>query len=238
MPLWSFVIGDVFKADDPLAVWVATLGIAFNDLIHANNKVNDAKTEWERLYEWRIATGHYNEMCLHLQRGSALPEVQRFLKSEPAVKARHDDALVRYESLKRLTNRVRNEAAFHYAYKSGQRAVARALRDLATTDGAMGGTASDKIKDSRQLYADDLAGQLVVHAAGGSLKAYADAMARLGEGVAALGKFANGALDAYFMRHQAALKSQPPISTKTKKKAPGTTGKAKTTAASAKKRKR
>jgi hypothetical protein len=123
VPLWSFTIGDVFDADDPLAVWAATLGLAFNDLVHANTKVEKARTEWERFYEWRIATGHYNEACLHLIRSSAVPEVQRFLASEPKVHELHEDTLHRYESLKRLTNRVRNEAAFHYGQPS-----ARALR--------------------------------------------------------------------------------------------------------------
>ncbi len=170
MPLWAFTIGDVFDADDPLSVWAATLGIAFNVLVHANTKVERARTEWERFYEWRIATGHYNEACLHLARTSSMPEVQRFLASEPTVHELHNATLQRYESLKRLTNRVRNEAAFHYAYKSGRRALSRALRELATAEGAVGGAASTKIKDSRQLYADDLAGQLVLNAAGGSLK--------------------------------------------------------------------
>jgi hypothetical protein len=212
VPLWSFTIGDVFAADDPLAVWAATLGLAFNDLIHTNIKVERARTEWESLYEWRIATGHYNEACLHLIRNSSVAEVEQFLASESKVHELHDNTLRRYESLKRLTNRVRNEAAFHYAYKSGQRALARALRELASTEGAVGGAASTKIKDSRQLYADDIASQLVLNAAGGSLESYREAMAELGEGVATFASFANHALDAYFARHQRTLQlvAMPP----------------------------
>lgn len=215
MPLWAFTIGDVFNPDSPLSVWTATLGIAFNDLVHANAKVERARTEWERFYEWRIATGHYNEACLHLERTSSIPEVQRFLASEPKVKELHEATLKHYQALKRLTNRVRNEAAFHYAYKSGQRALARALRELAAAEGAVGGTASTKIKDSRQLYADDLASQLVLNAAGGSPESYAEAMATLGQGVAAFADFANHALDAYFMSHHGALRQ---VRTPTRKK--------------------
>jgi len=68
MPIWKFRFGDAFDADDPLSTWACTIAIAFNDVVYANVKVNRADREWERFYEWRVATGHFNEACLHLER--------------------------------------------------------------------------------------------------------------------------------------------------------------------------
>jgi hypothetical protein len=65
--MFWFKIGDVFDADDRLAVWMATLAVASNDLVHTNNKVNAATEPREFLYEPRVATGHYNEACLHME---------------------------------------------------------------------------------------------------------------------------------------------------------------------------
>jgi hypothetical protein len=209
MPLWAFRIGDVFDPDDPLAVWACIVAIAFNDLVFANTKVDTAEDEWVRFYEWRIATGHFYEACMHLERSREVPEVQAFLRSEPKVEALHAEVLERYASLKSLTNRVRNQA-FHYPYKSGHRAVIRVLRDIANEQGTTGtATTSRKIRDSRQYFADEVVGNLTLNAAGGTTEAFQRAMTDLGEAVAALGRFSNAALDAYFWLHQNALREEP-----------------------------
>jgi hypothetical protein len=209
MPVWTFRIGDVFDPDDALSVWVCTLSLAFNDAIHANLKVEAAEHPWERLYEWRVAIGHFNEACLHLERGKEIGPVEDFIASEPDLQTRFGNVLQHYDGLRAVTNRVRNEAAFHYPYRSGQEAVARALRELAGEEGAFGGTASTKIKDSRQFYADDVAVKLVLNASGGNEQSYGEVAEALGEGVAAFGRFANAALDAFFWKHQDALHQQP-----------------------------
>lgn len=100
-------------------MWICTLGIAFNDVIHSNVKVEAATNAWERFYGWRVAIGHFNEAALHLERGEGIAEVVRFLKSEDEVRERYEDVLRKNDDLRGLTNRFRNEAAFHYPYKSG-----------------------------------------------------------------------------------------------------------------------
>jgi hypothetical protein len=95
VPTWTFRIGDVFDAEDPLSVWICTLAIAFNDAIHANLKVEAAETPWERSYEWRVAISHFNEACLHLERGREDAEVAAFLESEEGLRTSFDEALSR-----------------------------------------------------------------------------------------------------------------------------------------------
>jgi hypothetical protein len=205
VPLWNFRFGDVFDPDDPLSIWICTLGIAFNDIIHANVKAARAETAWERFYEWRVLVAHFNEACLHLERGRDIQQVRQFLDSDQAVLERYGTVLRSYDDLKGVANRFRNEATFHYPYASGREAVARALRELAHEEGAFGGVASSKLKDSRQFYADDVVAHLVWNAAGGSEEAFESAAAALGEAVTSFGRFANAALDAYFFQHRSAL---------------------------------
>jgi hypothetical protein len=206
MPEWSFEFERVFDADDRLSVWMATLAIAFNDLVQSNLDVDRSKTPWDRLYRWRIATAHYNEASLHLERGGQIEEVSGWLDAQPDLHVRYREALRRYEGLRALTNRVRNEAAFHYAHRSGERAVGDALRELCRERGRMGGKASNKIKDSRQFYADDVVAHLVWAAAGGSEQAYAEFAEALAFGVAAFARFANNALEVFFFERRTALR--------------------------------
>jgi hypothetical protein len=208
VPIWTFRIGDAFDADDPLSVWMCTLALAFNDAVHTNLKAGGAEIEWEFVYEWRIAISHFTEACLHLERGREVEQVTAFLASESDIKEAFDDVLTRYESVRQFTNDIRNQAAFHYPYESGQRAVARALRDLADSQGEFGGTASNKVKDGRLFFADEVAAKLVVNAAGGTKTATEAAMSAVADAVAAFARFANAALDAYFIRYKDALTEQ------------------------------
>lgn len=203
--IWTFRIGDVFGPEDELAVWICTLAVAFNDAIHSNLVIMDAKKPWESFYAWRVAVSHFSEACLHLERGMEIDAVRKFIEEDAELKAKCSDVLKRYAEIRTLANRVRNQAAFHYPYKTGQKAVARALKELADEQGSMGGTGSTKIKDSRQFYADEVVATLVLNAAGGSEDSYKEAATSFGEAVAAFGRFANVALDAFFMHHQSAL---------------------------------
>jgi hypothetical protein len=206
VPVWVFRFGDIFDPDDPLSVWICTLGIAFNDVIYSNVKVEAATKAWERFYGWRVAIGHFNEAALHLERGREIAEVVQFLESEGEVKERYEDVLRRYGDLRGLTNRFRNEAAFHYPYESGRVAVAEALGELADEEGAVGGIASTKIRDLRQFYADDVVAHLVFNASGGSEAEFEEAASALGDAVSAFGRFANVALDLFFTHHQEAMR--------------------------------
>lgn len=64
------------------------------------------------------------------------------------------------------------------------------------------------MRDSRQFYADDVAARLVFNASGGSVAAYSEAVGALAEAVAAFARFANAALDTFFMQHHEALQRQ------------------------------
>jgi len=206
MPVWIFRFGDIFDPDDPLSIWICTLGIAFNDMIHTNEKIEQATVAWERFYEWRVAVAHFNEACLHLERARNIDQVQEFLNSEPEVHEKYEALLRNYSEIKSITNRLRSEATFHYPYKKGRDAVALALRELRDEDGAVGAVVSNRIRDSRQFYADDIVAHLVWNAAGGSEEAFESAATELGEAVASFGKFANAALDAFFVQHRDALR--------------------------------
>lgn len=206
MPVWVFRFGDVFDPDDPLAVWICTLGIAYNDVIYSNVQAEAATKMWQRVYGWRVAMGHFNEAALHLERGREIDDVVRFLESEREVNERYEDVLQRYDDIRGITNRFRDEAAFHYPYRKGRRAVARALRELPDEEGAVGGVVSTKVRDSRQFYADDVVAHLVWNAAGGTKKDFEAATTALSEAVTAFGRFANVALDLFFTQHQDAMR--------------------------------
>ena len=183
---------------DPLSIWACTLAQSFNDVVYSNVQIEDARKEWERFYRWRIAVGHYSEACLHLERTRNDPEVRDFLDDHNAVEILHRRALERYDGLRALANRVRNETVFHYPYAAGQRALTSALGDLAQDHGEMGTYGSKRIRDMRLEFADDVLARMVLNASGGSDEAYARAFSGLAEGVAAFAQFANSALEAYF----------------------------------------
>lgn len=165
---------------------------------------------WEEFYEWRIAVSHFTEACLHLKQGRAVPEVVAFLAREQTLQERFDEVINRYEDVRALAHRVRNQAAFHYAYEGGAEAVAAALTRMADDDGWFGGE-DERLRGGRWHYADDLLARLVYDAAGGGEDAYADAAARVAEGVAAFARFANAALDAYFVSHANSVRQQEPV---------------------------
>jgi hypothetical protein len=152
MPMFKFRMGDLFDADDPLAVWLCILSIAFNDAVHATVKFTESERPWEVLYEWRVMASHFNEACLHLERGRHVPEVVAFLEAEVLVDEL-DELLTRYDGLRHVTNRIRNETTFHYPYGGGEDAVAGALRQIANQDEYTGSYGpSSKIRHSRQGF--------------------------------------------------------------------------------------
>jgi hypothetical protein len=208
--MFQFRMGDVF-GDDDLSVWFCTLAVAFNDAVHASVKLDDIEAEEERwFYEWRVAVSHYAEACRHLERGRANESVMAFFDSEPTLKASFENVLSVYDGVKGLVHRIRSEAGFHYPYKSGEKAVGRALRELADHQMVMGDHGpTSKIRDSRQLYADAVVITLVENASTGPDTGLADAVSAFEEAIAAFGLFANDALDAFFWQRREFLSSVP-----------------------------
>jgi hypothetical protein len=85
-------------------------------------------------------------------------------------------------------------------------AVARALRELADEDGAVGGVESTKIRDLRQFYADDVVAHLLWNATGGSEDTFKEAASALEDAVSTFGRFANVALDVFFAQHYSVMR--------------------------------
>jgi hypothetical protein len=198
--MFKFRMGDIFDADDPLAVWLCILAIGFNDAIHATIKFTEAERSWAVLYEWRVMVSHFNEACLHLERGRGVTEVEAFLEAE-GLSERLDELLSRYDALRHITNRIRNETTFHYPHHSGQQAVAEALRQIANEDEFTGSYGpSSKIRHSRQLFADQVVAALVMNASGGTRGDHERVLEDVQEAIGSLGRFANKVLDAYFAR--------------------------------------
>jgi hypothetical protein len=199
MPEWSFRIGDVFDAVDPMAVWLATLGVALNDLIHSNMKIDGAKLDWEGLYEWRVATGHFFEAGLHLRRGAEIPEVVEFIDSNNDLRELYDAALDSFDEVLPFTGGVRNQVAFHYVGRKGAKSMRKALQGLADTDGKIT-SPSGKLRDSRQEWADELTTHFVLQAAGGTEEKYKVGVSKLASAVNDFIDFANHALAELFRR--------------------------------------
>jgi hypothetical protein len=209
VPWFRFRIGDLFDADDQLAIWLCTLSIAFNDGMHTTRKFLAAERHWENLYEWRVRVSHLNEACLHLERGRAIVEVMQFIEAEGLLE-KFDDVLMRYEALRGALNRIRDEATFHYPYKSGARAVARALRQLADQDEYIGSSGPTDPRGTRLLYADQVSAALFINACGGTLEAYEGALAAQSDAFDAFRGFADAALDAYVARRGQVLQLVDP----------------------------
>jgi hypothetical protein len=121
------------------------------------------------------------------------------------MRTKFDDALAQYEGVRPLANRIRNQAGFHYPYKSGQRAVAKALREQADHEAEVRGT---KLRDSRLLFADDVVAQLLITAQGGNREAVEKAATDFANAVAAFARFAHFAIESYLMQHKDALKRE------------------------------
>jgi hypothetical protein len=84
------------------------------------------------------------------------------------------------------------------------------LVELADEERVLGEAGSrTKIRESRQLYADDVLSALLTNAGGGTEDSYSRSVAATGEAVAAFWRFANAALDAYFFQHRDALTRLP-----------------------------
>ena len=213
MPYWRFRIGDVFEASDPLAVWMATLSAAINDAVHS---IPSTSGPPPAVRHGRSSTNGESPSATSPRRACTLSRAGqsqrwwRFLR-EQTLQERFDEVINRYEDVRALAHRVRNQAAFHYAYEGGAEAVAAALTRMADDDGWFGGGEDERLRGGRWHYADDLLADFVYDAAGGGEDAYADAAARVAEGVAAFARFANAALDAYFVSHANSVRQQEPV---------------------------
>lgn len=173
--------------------------MAFNDLVFTNVKMDEATESWERFYWSRLAFAHFNEVMLYLEEKRDVADIAEFIARLPKeTQERYGDALRRYDEHRGVLNRLRNHTVFHYPKGSGAKAISKAIEQATDDEGAAGSEKSDKIKDARMFFADDLLARMVFNAAGGSEEAYARLVEEIAQGVRDFMKFTNAALDHLF----------------------------------------
>lgn len=198
----TFLIGDVFPSDDPLARYVVRLSTALNDLRLAASPLLqsfDQTPDYVRMYQVRITAGHANELAqlVEPEGRSSLPTVDDLIatlgKVDPKIAS--DIGLARTEfvqalntplahaqtTLRREINRLRQQA-FHYGYKRGNDlALEKAMAAAADVESVYRVEAGQR----HARYADEIAHQ-VMHPHKGSDAAQATRLSELHRALARL----------------------------------------------------
>lgn len=197
MSVVEFRIGDAFPADDELTLWACGLALALNDLVFAHIRMEETE-EAAFFYYWRLAIGHYWEAMLHLERFRDNGRVAEFVETlPPAVQGHYVEALALFDENRALAARIRNEASFHYPYASGRDAMLQALNDLEDERSSI--QRGITLRESRLDFADEIIAKMVETASGGDGDSLARSQQALGQAVAALIRFTNGALDGFLV---------------------------------------
>lgn len=140
-------MGDVYPADEPLAVWAMTLAIALGDLrVAGDYAVRGDQADYERIYFARVFSSHLREIVKLLERDyGRRQDVKTFVDSMPeeAQQARRDviaqcnapqegrPGVTLLDDLKRIRNDT-----FHYAHeKESVDRLTEALRMVADLEG-------------------------------------------------------------------------------------------------------
>jgi hypothetical protein len=87
---------------------------------------------------------------------------------------------------------------FHYPTGKSVKAISKVIAQAQEDQGAAGSERSNKIKDGRMFFADDLFARMVFNAAGGT-EGYTTFVQELAEAVRDFMKFTNGPLDQLFV---------------------------------------
>jgi hypothetical protein len=198
----EFKFGEILPAKDPLARWIVKLAMIHNDLVFANNnllKAKDGTVDW--FYWYRYALAHYHEAMNLLAEEKDAAEVATFVAGMSAeARKLYDDALAIHKEVEAAASRVRNEATFHYPGEQARNALDKALRDLAGDKGIIDSGESNKVKDVRFSFADEVAGKLFYRAMGNGDTELARITERYAVGEKSLMQFINHAMDEFFVR--------------------------------------
>jgi hypothetical protein len=144
-----FVTGEAFPESDPVAVWIASLSRALNDIRTASNHaVRPKQPAHERLYFVRVLATHIREAVkLVAREHDDPPEVQRFIAGMPQVRGDALDEIKRridtkfkqrstislFDDIKRL-----RDDTFHYGSVRDADSIERmraAMREVADEEG-------------------------------------------------------------------------------------------------------
>lgn len=200
MALHKFRVGDLVQPKDELSLYLANLAMAFNDLVFTNVKMDEATASWERFYWSRLAFAHFSEVMLYLEEKRGDPDVADFIaRLSKEAQESYGEALRSYDENRGVLNRLRNETVFHYPKGKSAKAISKAIERAQDDEGVAGSEKSDKVKDARMFFADDLLARMVFNAAGGSEEAYVHLVERLAEAVRDFMRFTNAALDQLFV---------------------------------------
>lgn len=202
----KFVFGRVFPPDQLMSRWVATLALAFNDLalVHARLE-EDQDTAHKFLYWLRLGIAHFHEAAAFIAASSEVKEVRDFVATLSAdAQESYADCLKRFKTRETPVARLRNQAAFHYPRLDAGRAnppMKRVLESLSFEVGQIDTGTTGKVRDARNLFADDVASRLFVTAAGGD-DALADVHHDISDAIRSFMRFANAAIDEWFIDAQ------------------------------------
>jgi hypothetical protein len=200
---WNFRVGDVFPADDVLAEWVATLSMAFNDLSLVAKRLDEPNMQQhETFYFQRLLIAHVTETCVFLYETKDIPEVRAFVNEMPEDAQRmHADALRMFKARKAELHAIRSHV-FHYPELKSQpnqkkpRLMQRVLKAHADTETVAAG---GRVRDSRMLFADDLAAELLAVNSGGEER-FRAVHEEISRGYTPLSDFLIAVVDTYFRR--------------------------------------
>jgi hypothetical protein len=201
-PRVGFVFGLAFPADDLLSEWTATLALAFNDVSLVYERMEADKDIPHRFFYWlRLALAHFFEAAKYLDETAEVLEVKAFVGSLGNEAQEHyATCLARYREQQTPTQRLRNQAAFHYPRLQPTRQNRPMKKVLAALAGEMG--VIDKgaaVRDSRLLFADDVVGRFFIEASGGEAEletVHPDIVVA----ITAFMRFTNLTLDEWFSR--------------------------------------
>ena len=198
----EFEFGKVLPAEDPVAQWIVKLAMIHNDLVFANNSLraaNEQSVEW--FYWYRYAIAHYHEAMNLLAEEQSIEEIATFVASlSESARKLHDAALEIHKDVAGPTSRVRNETTFHYPGEQTKKTLTAALKNVADHTAVVESGDSNKVKDTRFSYADDVVATLFYRAMGADDAEMAKITARIAEGEKNLMQFINHAQDEFFIR--------------------------------------
>lgn len=205
-PRIGFVFGRVFPTDDLLSEWIATLALSFNDLALVHERIEiDHETPHKFFYWLRLAIAHFFEAAKYLDGTAEIHDVKAYVATLPKeARAHYETCLDRYRTQQTPTQRLRNQAAFHYPrLQPGRtnRPMKNVLEELAGEVGEIDKVEGGTVRGSRLLFADDIASKFFVEATGGE-DALEEVHRDIEAAITAFMRFTNAALEEWFFRGQ------------------------------------
>jgi hypothetical protein len=213
MKRWRFNIGQAFPHDKPIALWLASLSIATNDLVLSNVRMSEAfardgeSPSPEGIYFVRLSASHFREAVKILTGAESDPDVKAFIESLP------DDALADYRQLheafhprrgsfvEQFAKPLRDRFLHYPSLKEDQAGLIKALHDLASVDSGITLGTEHNLANLRFDFADEIASNWGIGAVvAGDQTQLAMQMGHLAELTNALLRFLQYALAEYINR--------------------------------------